>query len=299
VDLGVLAAPLEVKPLLDDTTWSRGPNYKVVPGRDLDVYPHFTVTKGTYEVHWTAFTSKVHPSTRGVWLYLPPTYLENPRARLPVVYMHDGQNLFDVATAFGGNEWRVDETVDAAAEDGSFREAIVVGVENTADRMTEYALPPDGTCDSYIRMITDELKPLVDAELRTLPGRADTAMSGSSLGGLISSWAGVHRAEVFGLIGSLSPSTSFQSYRLLDEIKLVPTLPVRADRVYIDSGDQGPDPVADDLPATKQLDDAYKAVGYTEGTTLHYVVQAGALHNEVYWAQRLPGALAFLLGPGR
>jgi predicted alpha/beta superfamily hydrolase len=290
-----LTAPIEWKPLLDDATWSRGPNYKVAPGQTVDVYPHFTTTKGSYRKEWPAFTSQVLPSTRGVWTYLPPTYLENARARFPVVYMHDGQNLFDAALAFGGNEWKVDETIDAAAEDGSIREAIVIGIENTADRTSEYTFPAPSKGDAYLQMLTGEIKPMVDAALRTMPDRASTGLMGSSLGGLISAYAGVHRADAFGLVGAMSPSTWWNGLAIVDEVGTTPTRPQRPDKVYVDSGDAGAS--NDDVTDTAQLAQKYASVGYVEGTTMHYVVQSGGQHNEVYWAQRLPGALAFLLGP--
>ena len=291
---GPLAAPVDLKPVLDDTTWSRGPNYTLATGQTLDVYPHFTIAKGTVTKQWPAFTSTVLPSTRGVWVYLPPTYLENARVRMPVVYMHDAQNLFDPALAFGGNEWKVDETFDAASEDGTIREAIVIGVENTADRMAE--LTP-GKGDQYLQMIAAEIKPMVDAALRTLPARATTAMAGSSLGGLITAYAGVHQADTFGLAASLSPSTWWNNRVILEEVATIPSHPARPDRVYVDSGDSGDS--NDDVANTADLAAKYKDVGYVEGTTLHYVVQPGAIHNEVYWAQRFPGAMRFLLGAGR
>lgn len=293
-----IAVDTEWKPLLDDTTWSRGPNYRVQPGKTVDVYPHFTTAKGTYEKRWT-FASTTLGNSRGIWVYLPPTYLENARARFPVVYMHDGQNLFDASTAFGGNEWKVDETMDAAAETGAFREAIVVGPENTARRIYEYTptkdpgYPDSGGGPLYLSFLVDELKPKVDAELRTLPGREHTVLMGSSLGGLVSSWAGTQRADVFGLIGAMSPSTWWDSTVLLTMIPASKTpLPLRA---YVDSGDSGAS--SDDLANTAKLADAYRAKGFVDGKTLEYVVQKGATHSEVYWAQRLPHALEFLLGP--
>jgi predicted alpha/beta superfamily hydrolase len=230
-----LSTAIEYKPLLDDATWSRGPNYKLVPGDVVDVYPHFTTVKGTYSKNWPAFTSTILPSTRGIWVYVPPTYLENARAKFPVLYMHDGQNLFDASTAFGGNEWKVDETMDAAAEDGTIREVIVIGVENDADRMAEYTFPAPNKGDQYLQMLTDEVKPLVDSTYRTIPARSSTGIMGSSLGGLISAYAGVHRADAFGLVGAMSPSTWWDNLAILDEVGTTPTRPQRPDKVYVDS----------------------------------------------------------------
>src|SRR5205823_9338875 len=125
--LPALAQPLAFKPLLDDATWSRGPNYVVAPGASVDVYPHFLRAQGQVVQLIPRFHSSLLDNDRTIWAYLPASYDENTTARHPVVYMHDGQNLFDAALAFGGNEWRVDETLDAAGEDGSIAELIVIG----------------------------------------------------------------------------------------------------------------------------------------------------------------------------
>jgi predicted alpha/beta superfamily hydrolase len=295
-----LDRPLEWKPLLDDRTWSRGPNYRARPGQTVDVWPHFERTAGAVSRRWAAFRSTLLGNTRGVWVYLPPTHLENPRARFPVVYFHDGQNLFDPRAAFGGVTWRVAEALDTGAEDGSIREAIAVGVENTAARVNEYTPTRDATVggggdgDRYLRMLVEELQPLVDRELPTRTGPEETALVGSSLGGLSSAYGGVRRPETFGLVGALSPSTWWDGRVLLREVGSITGRPLRARRVYVDSGDSGPS--MDDVVNTRALAAAYRAAGYTD-RDLRYVVQPGATHTEAAWASRLPGALAFLLGP--
>jgi predicted alpha/beta superfamily hydrolase len=216
--------------------------------------------------------------------------------------MHDGQNLFDATRASYG-EWRVDETFDAAAEDGSIREAIVVGVENTARRIWEYTPTRDdelgdgGGGDLYLRMLIEELKPRIDGALRTLPARETTAILGSSLGGLISAHAATTSTATFGLVGAMSPSTWWDGAVLLDEVAATKGKSPRPIRVYVDSGDAGPS--RDDVVNTAKLAAAYRDVGFVEGADLLYVVDAGAEHNETYWAKRLPGALRFLLGAGR
>jgi predicted alpha/beta superfamily hydrolase len=295
-----ITSAMEWKPLLDDETWSRGPNYRVRPGTTVDVYPHFMQVSGQYSRAFE-LSSQILGNTRGVWIYRPPTYLENTRAPMPVLYMHDGQNLFDAQTAFGGNEWRVDETMDAAAEDGSIAETIVIGIENTSARISEYTPVPDpqeggGEGDRYLRMIIEELKPRIDQEMRTLPDREHTSLMGSSLGGLISAYAGVVRSDVFGLIGAMSPSTWWDDRWIIGEVALTPASP-RPIRVYVDCGDSGPS--GDGVADTRDLAAAYRMVGYVDGMTFDFLVQAGGQHNEIYWAQRLPAALAFLLGPGR
>ena len=292
-------ADLEVKPLLGDL-WSRGPNYRVKPGQTIDIYPHFTATQGAISKKYPTFTSTKLPSTRGIWVYLPPTYVENTEARFGVLYMHDGQNLFTPGLAFGGNEWKVDETLDAGAEDGSINEVVVVGVETTAARMDELtpSVDPDyggGKAPQYLSMIIDEIKPMVDKDLRTTPSREQTGVMGSSLGGLASAYAGVHHADVFGLVGEMSPSTWWGGTMILGEVSSTPTRPAKPLRVYVDSGDSGTS--NDDVTNTTELAARYRKAGYTDSKDLLHVVQAGGQHNETYWASRLPAALHFLLGP--
>lgn len=295
-----LQAPLSWKPLLDDSTWSRGPNYTVTPGATVDVYPHFTTAAGTVVKLIATFHSTVLGNDRAIWAYLPPSYAENTRARFPVLYMHDGQNLFDPALAFGGNEWKVDETLDAAAEDGSIEELIVIGVENTAQRIYEYTPTTDastaggGGGDRYLAMLESELKPQIDAMLRTLADRAHTGILGSSLGGLISAYAGVKQPEVWGIVGAMSPSTWWNNEVIIGDVGGMPAS-ARPARVYVDSGDSGAS--NDDVTNTNMLAATYVNIGYASGVDFLHVVQAGGQHNEVYWAERLPGALQFLFGP--
>jgi predicted alpha/beta superfamily hydrolase len=295
-----LTTTCEFKPLLDDASWSHGPNYKISPGQAVDVYPHFVATAGKVVQLFSSFHSNALDNDRVVWAYLPASYDENTDARYPVMYMHDGQNLFDPSLAFGGNEWKVDETLDAATEgDGSIRELIVIGPENTAQRIYEYtpttdpSTPGGGGGDLYLKFLTDELKPQVDAMLRTLPAKETTGTMGSSLGGLISAYAGVKRPDVFGIIGAMSPSTWWNNDWIIGDVDGM-TPNARPLRVYVDSGDTQQ---ADDATDTNMLASTYLGLGYVEGDNFHHVVQTGGQHNEVYWAERLPGALGFLFGP--
>ena len=276
---------IELKPLFDDTTWAVGANWQLRPGQTLDVWPYFFHGGGRLEARTDL------DAAHGVVVYLPPSYDENPAERYPVVYMHDGQNLFDDAKAFGGVAWDVDGALDRGAADATIHEAIVVAVDNTARRIYEYT-PTDGGyggggADAYLRELADQLRPRVDQAYRTLGDRAHTAILGSSLGGLVSAYAGVTRPETFGLIGAMSPSTWWDNTWILPRVTSEPTNPVR---VYVDSGDAGTS--QDDVTNTAKLADAYRG----RGAALDYVVQHGGQHNEAYWRQRVPGALAFLLG---
>ena len=293
-----LTTASDFKPLLDETTWSLGANYRVSPGESIDIYPRFTSAAGSYSVRWPSFNSPSLGRSRKVWVYLPPGYSENTEARYPVVYMHDGQNLFDRNAPFGF--WHVDETLDQGAANGTIREAIVVGPEATSSRMTDYTPSFDasegagGGAAAYLTSLVTELKPLVDRELRTKTGREDTAMIGSSLGGLVTAWSSVHHASTFGLCGAMSPSTWWDDTMILGEVSTLGAQPIKPLRVYVDSGDAGPS--LDDNANTALLAARYRTVGYVDGRDLLYVLARGAQHNESYWAQRLPGALRFLLG---
>jgi predicted alpha/beta superfamily hydrolase len=301
-DLGEQSSPLELKPLLDDTTWSRGPNAVVQPGETLELTPRFFEHAGRVLLPWPAFHSEALGNQRPVWVYLPPGYAENPHARFPVLYLQDGQNLFDAAQAFGGTEWRVDESLDQGAEtlsrEDALRPLIVVGVGNTAARVDEYTVDRDDTVGAggrgalYLQFLATELKPQVDAAFRTLPGRGDTAVGGSSLGALISLHAGLQHPATFGRVLALSPSTWWNGRSVLAAVAAHAGQPLRPVRLYLDSGDGGES--HDDAANTAELAAALRSLGYADGVDFLYVLAPGATHTESAWAARLPAALRFL-----
>jgi predicted alpha/beta superfamily hydrolase len=194
-------------------------------------------------------------------------------------------------------------TGDADCPSGScrtFPEAIVIGVANDANRVYEYtptvdptetSLGPAGGADLYLQMLVEELKPAIDGMLRTRPDVASTAMAGSSLGGLVTAYAGVKDANVYGMVAELSPSTWWDSDVIVGDVAASPATP-RPLIVYVDSG-QG---TVDDEADTDMLASAYLALGYVDGTNFRHVIQPGAQHNETYWAERFPGAMQLVLG---
>lgn len=296
-----LSAPAAWIPLLDDVTFAIGGNYSIAPAQTVEIWPHFTTTQGQVITLIASFHSTVLDNTRAIYAYLPPTYVENTEATLPVVYMHDGQNLWAAHPewAFGGVTWQVDTAFDNAANNGTFNEAIVIGIENNSNRIYEYTptVDPDvqagGGADSYLQMLVDELKPAVDGMLRTRTDTSSTSMAGSSLGGLVTTYAGRTKPTVFGRIAALSPSAWWDGDVIVGDVQTTPAAPNRPLRVYVDSGDSPTENVAD----VNALVSAYMSVGYVEGTDLLHVVQPGGQHSETYWAQRFPGAMLFLLGP--
>jgi predicted alpha/beta superfamily hydrolase len=141
-------------------------------------------------------------------------------------------------------------------------------------------------------MLVEELKPTIDGMLRTRPDVASTAMAGSSLGGLVTSYAGLKHPEVYGLIAAISPSTWWNADVLVTDIQSTLAAPQRPLVVYVDSGEGTVDDEAD----TDELAAAYVALGYVQGTNFSHVIQPGAQHSETYWAERFPGAMQLLLG---
>jgi predicted alpha/beta superfamily hydrolase len=284
----------EFKVLVNDSTWSTGGNYEVTSStpRSLHIYPFFGASHGRM-VTVGGFPSPQLGNTRDITLYLPPSYDENPAKHYPVLYMHDGQNLFDARTAFGGVEWQVDETLDRLIGQGATRETIVVGVDNTADRISEYTPSVDpayggGNADAYLDFVQQTLKPYVDSHYRTLTGAPDTLMMGSSLGGLLSCYAGWTRSSVYGSVGCMSSSFWWDGEAFTRTVEAYDgKKPVR---IYMDAG--GDD---DGAAETARFRDALLADGWVAGADLMHVFDPAGAHNESSWARRLPTALEYLL----
>lgn len=242
---------------------------------------------------------------RNVLVWLPDGYATSDQ-RYPVVYMHDGQNLFDERTSYAG-EWRVDETMQALASEGYA--AIIVGLPNQGElRRSEYNPYPPCSGDAYIRFITETVKPLIDSTFRTQPDVAHTGIAGSSMGGLISLYGFLCYPAVFGFCGAFSTAFWFGNSGILNTIDESAT---GHGKIYLDVGTREGPTLAytvspDDLDKMGKLDLAYlngvrhiRAAllesGYVEPETLLYIEDEGAMHRENEWARRLPDALRFLL----
>lgn len=258
--------------------------------------PEHTLT-GDIRTH-EGFHSRFLAHDRTVTVYLPPGYKADDRHRYPVLYLHDGQNVFDRATSVG-EEWRVDETAEELIAAGKIQPLIVVGIWNTGvHRIDEYAPTPredkggGGQADLYGRMLVQELKPFIDRTYRTLPGAANTAMGGSSLGGLLTMHLGLRFPLAFSRIAVLSPSVWWDDRVILREVEALPAkLPLK---IWLDSGDrEGPDVI----PDARSLKAALLAKGWTEGQDLAYLEAAGGEHNEASWAARVGAVLMFLFPP--
>jgi predicted alpha/beta superfamily hydrolase len=246
--------------------------------------------------------------SRDILVHLPAGALESGR-RYPVLYMHDGQNLFDAATSFAG-EWQVDETLMALAEEGL--ELIIVGIPNGAERRyAEYTpyrgrgrlWPNGGFGRAYLRFLVDTVKPLVDSAFPTRTDRGATGIMGSSLGGLISARACVEHGATFGLVGAMSPAIPGDGTAMVARLRNLDLLP---ERVHLDVGgregsDSGSDPVARRWAAAYPRDAlriraALLESGLREPAGLRFVQEPDGIHHESAWGPRLPDALRFLYG---
>lgn len=225
--------------------------------------------------------------SRTLRLYLPPSYDREPARRYPVVYLHDGQNLFDAATSYAG-EWGVDETLDALARDTGF-EALAVGIDNGGVRRNQELAPYDhpelGTAEghAYLRFLVDTVKPFIDAGWRTRPERTHTALIGSSLGGLISHAALLRHGAVFSRYGLFSPS--YWAAPQLFDATAAATLPAGT-RVHLYAGGREGGSM---VPLTQRMHRLLAAQLPAERLSLHLVPDAQ--HQEAAWRAELPSAL--------
>jgi len=228
---------------------------------------------------------------RDVLVYLPPSYVSSGR-HYPVLYMQDGQNLFDATTSFAG-EWQVDETMERVSGEGL--EAIVVAIPNSGrHRADEYSPFRDervggGRGDDYLAFVIDTLKPRIDAEFRTRRERAATGILGSSMGGLISLYALLRRADIFGFAGAMSPSLWFARGAIFE---VAVGISQWDGRLYVDTG------TLEGRGHVRQVREMVRLLRRRAGhprRQIQYVEEPGAQHNEAAWARRFEPALRWLL----
>lgn len=233
-----------------------------------------------------------------VYVWLPPGYDEG-QDRYPVLYLHDGHNLFLAERANGGVSWEVDRALSGLARDGLPAIAVAVPCHPTLrhEEYTQHRHPllGGGRAEDYSRFLCDELKPAVDAVLRTRPGPEDTVTAGSSLGGVVSAHLWSSRQDVFGGAGVFSPAFWWPGERVLDELAADLDAGRLHGRVHVDVGgfEQPEDPVINGL----YVEQAERFVGLLRegGIPVRYVFDSAAYHFEDAWARRFPAAVAWLL----
>jgi len=245
-----------------------------------------------------AFPSVYLPDKRDLIVYVPPGYDQHPQRTYPVLYLQDGQNLFDPRTSFiPGRTWEVREHADAAIEAGEVEPLVIVGIYNTGDRrLAEYTHDRDwrmggGEAAQYGLTLTREILPWIVGQYRVRTGREHTGLGGSSLGGLASLYLGLRYATLFGKLAILSPSIWWNHESILGYVNdLVPEIRDRP-RLWLDQGDKEGRRTLHDA---ESLNRRLKARGWRPGETLHFEKVNGGTHDESSLARRVRPMLSFL-----
>jgi len=244
------------------------------------------------------FHSRFLPDDRDVTVYLPPGYEHDAGRSYPVLYMQDGQNLFDAETSFiKGRTWRMAETADAAIEAREIEPLVIVGVANAGERrLAEYTPTHDwklggGHADRYGRLLVEELLPFIAARYRVRTDAENTGLGGSSLGALAALYLGLRHEDTFGKLAVLSPSVWWNHRVILSLVgEMAPVLRARP-RIWLDVGeDEGRRAAAD----VELLDRRLRTKGWRPGTDLNFGQVEGGTHDESAWAVRVRPMLQFL-----
>ena len=244
------------------------------------------------------FRSRFLRNQRDLIVYTPPGYDDEYLRHFPVLYLHDGQNLFDGATSFIlGQDWHVGQTADLQIQSGAVEPLIIVGMYNTKARIREYTpthVPKlgGGRADRYAKFLMEEVKPFIDREYRTLSDPRQTGIGGSSLGGLVSLYLGLKHSNVFGKIAALSPSVWWNQQVILRFAQATTVEP--RPRIWLDIGTrEGPRIVQE----VERFRDVLLGKGWQLERDLHYERVEGAENNELAWAARVGPFLQFLYPP--
>lgn len=245
-------------------------------------------------------TSAIFRNTRLLRIWLPPDYDGRAATRYPVLYLNDGQNLFDPATAFAGVHWQAGETATRLIAERRIRPLIIVGIDNTKIRHREY-IPyrsqdprvylAKGKC--YPEFLQGEVMPAIEEYYRVLKGPENTGLGGSSLGGLIALYTQLGAPGVFGRLLIESPSLFVANGKILEESRRFRTWP---SRIYIGMGTREVGDAEKDtkiVGGVRELESILRAAGLDD-TRLKVRIQEGATHSETAWAARFPEALEFL-----
>jgi len=245
-----------------------------------------------------AFKSRYIPNDRNVIVYVPPGYEDDPHRTYPVLYLHDGQNLFDGRTSFVRDRtWQVREHADVAIEAGEVEPLVIVGIYNTGDRrLAEYTHEYNwqmggGEADSYGKLITQELMPFIARHYRVHQGRENTGLGGSSLGGLVSLYLGLRYPAIFGKLAVMSPSVWWNHKSILGYLNEHAPQVWERPRVWLDVGDREGQKTLRDV---EHLARRLKANGWKPGEDFHFEKVEGGTHDESSWSTRVSPMLKFL-----
>jgi enterochelin esterase-like enzyme len=280
--------------------------------KDPEVYVNDIAGAGVIGdlVYWENVTSKFLERPRRVSVWTPPGYAENPKKRYKVLYMSDGQNLFDPRIANTGVDWGVDEAIASLAAEGAIDPPIVVATWSTDQRGPEYS--PWGGAPQYARFLIEELAPRVNREFRTLTGPENTYHMGSSMGGLLSMHLATRRPDFIGGCGCISTHLPLSPKMVAEyfpgapqdgkddpvpyfEKDIAAGWPIpKTGRYWFDYGTRTLD--ADYDVHHQKLRAHLIAQGLVEGEHFMMTKYEGALHNETSWRARLKDSLLWLYG---
>jgi len=251
---------------------------------------------GPHLIKHEQFPSRFLRNRRDLIVYLPPGYDAQPGRTYPILYLHDGQNLFDGATSFiPGQDWHVGHTADATIYEGRVEPLIIVGIYNAGkQRLGEYTptrAPKlgGGRANRYAKFLLEEVRPFVEREYRVAEGVERTGIGGSSLGGLVSLYLGLKMPKIFGRIAALSPSVWWNERVILRFATTARALP--HPRIWLDAGTREGGRTVEDV---ERFRDLLIQKGWHPERDLHYERVEGAEHNELAWAQRVAPFLQFL-----
>jgi len=252
------------------------------------------VSSGQLRKH-EKFRSRFLRNQRDLIVYTPPGYEDQSARRFSVLYLQDGQNLFDGATSFiPGQDWHVGQTADYGIQAGVIAPLIIVGMYNTKARVREYTpthVPKlgGGRADRYAKFVIEEVKPFIEREYRTLSGSQHTGIGGSSLGGLVSLYLGLKHPRIFGKIAALSPSVWWNQH-VIHRFAKAATVDLRP-RIWLDIGTRESPRIVQEV---EKFRDVLLEKGWQLERDLHYERVEGAEHNEAAWAKRVGPFLQFL-----
>jgi predicted alpha/beta superfamily hydrolase len=293
IDCPSPSTTVEMKVLVNDNDWMLGANHHADPAKEstTTVFPWFYTYQGTLQIVPNVFSNELNNS-RDVIYYLPPSYLENTlKVHQNVLVMHDGQNLFLEATAYLGNAWYCQDSLDGTIVGGTTQEVIIAGAYNTADRIDEYTYIYDpsegggGNGDLYLDWIESTLLPLTASRFRVNITRDSLGILGSSLGGLISCYAGWTRPSVYGKVGCMSSSFWWDANDFQNRIVPESMPPAPVPDFYMDSG-TGSVGEKECTAYTLNIYDQMVQDGFVENTQVFRFVDEGATHSESYWGPR-------------
>jgi predicted alpha/beta superfamily hydrolase len=250
------------------------------------------------------FVSRILQNERTIAVYLPPRYAKEKSRRYGVLYLHDGQNLFDPQAAAFGVDWHAHATADRLANEGVIQPTILVGVYNTPQRIDEYTphfnpIREDGGRGAdYCRFLIEELKPFIDHQYRTLVGREHTGVAGSSLGGLISLAIARWKPDTFSRVGALSPSLWWMEEQLFAELETTCEW-TKSTRFWLDMGTDETQKDRENkagVARCRRLVEFWKRCGLVEERDFRFREIEGGHHTEAAWAARFDQVLMFLFG---